>query len=633
MSEHGGHELPRNQAIADAVFNKPVPHATSEQQKQVEDLRKAAVPEVTPLEQLQVRAADIPTLASMQVVIEKNIGADKTGGKIRRSAEQRRRFDQATEASQMAIEVLDKGYPGLTEGQKRQIQERVYPAMLRLWPELNTAFTGMTRRQRQKAMEDILNDPDFQREVKSLVTGIKDTYKEGETKTDEETKLSDKNEELEKEQAHLNELKRSLEEVQEKKASFERGGTNFRKLESGLPSLAALDAAIDARANSLKNKRDELKRVDNQYSGVAKYENNPKNDDEIKGLRQRAIDLRQTKENLEDQIERLEQEHTQYVAAKKEREALEAEKKKTQDDEKKAQQDVDNAERKVNKLLGEKLNLQADMGISKLEKDAYEEKFVKDVQDIFATAAERVVTKRLTAAQEAAAAQATAEHHGDELPESVENRAKSRYVNRDGTLNKERIKSDYRRFMNGGLENITRDVVGGSDQVHKAEEAGKFEAYEDQTAKELLTRYIQAGGKFTKSDIDRIVTTRASNELITEAIERNETLRKAIEAADEKANPHEEHHGSSFREKIHHVVGMIPKPTANQLLIIGALAAGGFFAGPAIIDAVLPHIHHAASRWVVEAHKHKFIAKVGHAAKEAPHTIAHAADAVEDKVL
>ena len=156
-------ELHNQEALPDAVFN--IQQGSSARKRAAENIRRQQSSD-NPRDIIESLSPEPPPLEALHFAIERNIDADKSTGSQVRTPEQQDRINRANAAAELAHSVLDRGYPNLTEGQKRQVRERVLPEMQRLWPSINTAFGSMSRGERLKTMDDVLSDPQFQVELK-----------------------------------------------------------------------------------------------------------------------------------------------------------------------------------------------------------------------------------------------------------------------------------------------------------------------------------------------------------------------------------------------------------------------------------------------------------------------------------
>lgn len=565
-----------------------------------------------------VPTEQVPQLDMLKITIERTIDGEKSTGVVVRNTEQIRRLNQANAAAELAVAVVDKGYDHLTTGQKRQVQERVLPAMMRYWPALNVALGPMNRQERQQAMSDILSDPQFHQELRIIVLQLQ--ADETTRQSVDKTTYEHKKEEYEQKNQQLHSIRRDYADAAAHNHTFDSGQPNDVLLggpPQGIPHVADLEAAKSTAERQERLLTAEHTGVKSKIQEHERWEHhaNPKSDadiaakvrlanSELGGLRTRRTDLEQTV------LPRKEQEKGLFDAQIRRRQELEAEREQARSRERELLNQRDVFEHEVNTLQSEMLSAQADLGINKLEKAAKEEGFVKDLQGSFARAAEAVVRKRALEVEKAR----------DDLLKKYPDKAKgkglrNRWVNLDGEINKDRVKADYNRLIRSDFNDVVADMLveqGGmrrDEAKHKLASDDTF-AKEARTeaATELMTRFIQSGGKLKSGEVRRLYESEIGIEMVGNAMNNNEAFKTKLK----ELMPEEK--STDWKAVLKKI--KLPAPTWRQLIIGAAVVGTGFFAGPTLLGLLIPQVEHALGRWEGFAHKYPGVGEAGRTAIE-----------------
>jgi len=615
-------ELSSHTTIPEAVFRRPAPGSSVAHQRAVGEINRRDAADTIPTsatESLTVPMHKILSLDLLKVTIAQNIDADKSTGVIIRNPEQIHRLDQANAAVELAHLVLERGYVDLTVGQKRQLQERVLPALMRLWPEFNTAFATLTRRDRQLMMDDFLADPQFSRE---LLTIIKELQSESNAvvvpdKSDFETKK----ETYDKKRIELTKLTGDYTQALSDKEAFDPHHPKADEL-ALLPTASILDINLIVKNTELKALQNEGISLKEKIDIYFRALNDPRTTPELIRTKAEASDathgidaLRRIKTELDTLL--LPAKQSEIMAldmAKARRKELEEEQKEARKQEREILGRRDDLDQEVAKLNRERLSAQADVSLGKLKRTADEKVYVLSYQNSFARAAEVVVRDRITRKEDARSKLLA------EIPDQAMQGVGKRWLSVEGELVKDRIKADYRRMIDGHMDEVTRDMLmaqggmQGSEVDHKllTDKAFADKARTD-TATELMTRFIQSGGKMAQSDVRRLMNSEVGIDMVTEAVARNQTLNEKFEELSKNGamlSVKEAKPGVNRKDQIKKILKKLPKPTRKQLLVAGLLAAGGYFAGPAILSALIPQIDKAAVKWSAVAAKHQVVQSV-----------------------
>lgn len=608
MADIDTSELSQDRTLPEAVFKRTAPGTPPEHVAAVNRVtsQQAADHPVEVADRFTVSTEDVPNLDVLRATIEKKIG-DTSAGTLIRTPEQQNRLNEANAAAELAFLVVDKGYNQLTTGQKLQIQERVLPAMMRLWPELNTAFGTMNRRERLKAMEDILQDPLFHRELQKLITEIQNE----DTGTVDRSEYEQKKEQYEKERQRLVALNREYAEALAKKVEFDPGHTKARELAS-IPAVSALDAAINLQNIQLRTLQNESDLLKEKIEIFKRAIHDPRTTPELVRIRAEASDpiygldaSRLRKAELDTRlIPDKEQEIATLQQSKARRAELEKEREAVCDKERDLLHQRDELDREVARLQREMLSSQAKLGLSELEKASKEQAFVRSLQNSFARAAEAVVRKRAQDAEDAR----------DKLLKNIPIQARTlalreRYIDKNGKLKKDVLMADYKKLIRGNFDDVVVDMLMAQGGMRLAEAAKKMatdDAFAQETrtlaATELLSRYIQGGNKMKPEELRRLMNSEVGIDVVSKALDANKEAQKTLDDLTKRMSPEDKEDVKKEGWKAVLKKIKLPKVTAHQLLtataIGGGFLVGGFFAGPIILNWLIPQIYKAIDRWV-----------------------------------
>lgn len=639
MADIDSRELGLDRTVLEATFNKPKPGSSPVHTAAVKKVHSEMMHTVHPdvASNLTNETQNVPKLPDMIQVIEHNIDGDKSTGTLVRNPEQRRRYNQATEAAELAFNLVDKGYAQLTNGQKRQLQERLLPAMMRFMPALNDAFGPMNRRERQKAMEDILQDPSFQVQVKDILGQIIEGYK-----TPAELDKGDYEEKKKHyEEKHLEQTKTNREYVAavRHQAEFTGGGSKGRDL-AALGPKSVLDAQLGLVSSQLKSLETEAKNLETEIKADTILDNrtypsgNADLDAKILAARARLTTSQPRKALLDATLIPDKQREVATAKSRVDRQTeLETERAKAESEEREVLARKEHLDHEVADLYREMLAAQAELGINKLDKAAAEKNLVTDLQSVFSRAAEQVVKGRMEAADTAR------KDLGKSIPQDALTKGlAAKYLDAEGNIKKDLVKADYKKLLEFKANDlaVAAMVAGGMSEAEaKAAIANDKELAKKaqvESASELMTRYIQAGNKMKPEEARRLLASDIGDELLGAAMDKNKQLDdklKEYASMMPEEEKHDEHKKTKWVDVLKKV--KIPTPTKKQLLIASLLMSGGFFYGPQLLTAAIPVVNHALSRWVMFYKANPGLKMAAETAKATGHQVSQGVSHAIDK--
>lgn len=608
-------ELHSQEAIPDAVFN--MQQGSTARKRAAEAIRRQQITD-NPRAITESLNPTPLTLESMQYAIQRNISADKSTGTLDRSPEQQDRVNRANAAAELAHTILEKGYANMTEGQKRQVRERVLPEMQRLWPALNTAFGTMTRTERQKAMDDILLDPQFSQQLRIIIEELQ--IREVTDGSEAKSAYEQAKEAYEKKDLEKKDVERQHTAATDQKNAFTATGEKGREL-STLDSISALESQLEAKKSEIASLESEqtriVRQINNETNTLGKLRTGAP---EVTDVNNRLTALNNHLANIENEIRTKKIEEQGIQRSKERREALEKEKSEAGSTERDKLVALETIEDELKKLKEKMLIAQADKDLAALGRGANEEAFVKEFQRSFANAAEKVVRERIQQMEQAKDTVAKGTPTAA-LSQGLERR----WVNIDGKLDKKTIKRDYERLVHDQLDEVVKDALqaqGGmrsrADVEHQLATDREFaKTAREQTAEKILARYLQTGGKLTPDEARKLADSELGLELASQAFERNAELKKKLDELQEK-----QHVPRNWNWKT--TLIKLPKVTRRQLVTAGLVGAGVFFGAP----LVMPLLDKAFD-WGIENWKTTDFPEAMNSARE---HIATAADTVREEL-
>jgi hypothetical protein len=595
MPEHVDiRELKKPQTIVESVFGTTPPDATPEQKQTVKSITSQEQKDnpKTAAEVLSLPAEQIPSRAELHDIVDRNISSyiDEHSGDRLRTPEQTRHFHQTLDAANLIQTVLEKGYQGLSHGEKQQVRMKILPDMQRLWPEINQAFGTMTTAERQKAMDGILSDPHFEIELKRILDGLRTertTTEDGAEKTAKDA-YDRAEDEYRKTEAQLTAERVALANATTQRHEFNPGEAKDRLL-AGLRSMAELDRLKKLSEEELRDKRNDLNHTRERIRQLTPYENLVGGNAQQQVLHTTAQadlpTLRGQETTLNTDIARLRSDVDTIEADIAQRKELEEQKKNVGKDEHDATEKVGTLEVEKDQKKRDMFTAKANLELAKLDKTAKEKAIVQRWQKAFSQAAETVVRDRVAKVEQAKEAiKDTAS--GAALSAGLEKRWKKA----NGDPNKAAIRKDYKALVNNNLDSIITDAMSREGVTNP--DASMVAAARKKTAEEILANYLKTGGKISAADAKRLVDSDLGEEVITNAAKKNKALVDAMDKLKREGHiPGDWDFGTLLKEL------KLPKVDKKQLLGIALGVGAAYFVAPQIITALMPHIITAAHRW------------------------------------
>lgn len=586
-------ELHNQEAVPDAVFN--IQQGSTARKRAAENIRRQQSSD-NPRNIIESLSPEPPPLEALHFAIERNIDADRSTGVRVKAPEQIDRINRANAAAELAHSVLERGYPNLTEGQKRQVRERVLPEMQRLWPSINTAFGSMNRSERLRAMDDVLTDPHFQLELKRIIDDLQTRTIDGDS--GEKSVYDQAKEALEEKQLEQADIRHRYRDAEGDKFEFDTStvppGRKGQELVS-LGSLSVMEGehvtvseelnSLTSMANSLEEKRRRLAtKLDGLTPGNANY---TATENQLNAITQQLTNLVTTEIPPR---KRRQQDLSQSIARKKE---LQEEKEKVEKDEKELWLQKEKIDREVDKLRKKMLSSLADKDLAKLGRGAREEAYVQEFQRSFAKAAEQVVRMRIQEADQARSRVAD-----DTTSQAVRGGLQKRWVERDGKLDKKAIRRDYDRLIHDELDEVVKDALqaqGGmrsrADIEYKLSTDKEYaKNARQETAQKILERHLQTGGKLKPDEARKLADSDLGLEIASEAFAKNAELQGKLNDLQDKNKVPKNWNWKTTLTKL-------PRPTRRQMITAGLVGAGVFFGAPFIMPILDRAFEWGAENW------------------------------------
>lgn len=571
-------ELHNREALPDAVFN--MQQGSTARKRAAENIRAQQQLD-NPRSVTESLNPEPPTLESLHYAIQKNIGADKSTGVPVRSPEQQDRVNRANAAVELAHTVLEKGYANLTEGQKRQVRERILPEMQRLWPSINDAFGTMSRNERLRAMDDILMDPAFAQNLKTIIEELR--TKEVKGNGGEKSAYEAAKAEYEKKEVEQRNIHRQYRDTVNHLNEFNPAGDKGRQL-ANLDPLPVLQSDLDSVKTEITTLEGEKKSLEQEISQVNRQLDRIRGGDPA--LEGRLTNLQSRLSSKESDLRTKKSDEQSINQKINRRKELEKEKEDAEKEERTEWLAKETIDREVRDLYEKMLIAQADRDLAKLGRGADEEKFVQDFQRSFANAAEKVVRERI---EQMEPAQKSVSHETSES--AIHKGLEKRWVNAGGKLDKKAIRRDYERLIRDQLDEVVKDTLleqGGMrtrrDVEHKLETDKEYaKKAREKTAEKILSRYLQTGGKLKPDEARKIADSELGTEIAIQAFENNKSLNEKLDEYKEKNMlPKEWNWKVAFSR--------LPKADKRQLvkagLVVAGIGVGTFFAAPFIIPII-----------------------------------------------
>lgn len=559
---------------------------TPEQQasaKVREHVRKSTEP--SPLTALSEAAKSLrkPPAGSFERLLDSNIGVErKADGKRQLTPSENIRKDTAVKYEKLARELAEKGYDGLSAGDKIEARNLVNLTLSSL-PEVN-AVLPPAGPDRDAILEKILRD-----ENQTFIGKVRAVYLE---KTSDSNKHDSTSIEASKKQYDEAKAAENL-----KKAEKERTEKELKQVESdldkfstGKPKAVDLEKAIKRAPTfqrQLEEKQDELEGINDQLEA-------------LKVGRRRAIIAGTATTTFDTQIQALtpdkrklerEIENVNTEIAKKGQ--LEEEKKELQGKQKSLTEKLDSVKPELEALSKARLEAQAEFAGLKVDRAYVEQAFADSLQDIIPEATLRYLEENIKLADEQRVKLLNEEiaKTGDKGEKALLQQMLERWQNTDLSPIKGNIRDDFNNIMNrapaiGGPDNLISRMLNAEVTAGRLTMAEANERRNDpeflkkmgpQVTEGLLRQYIKID-KLSSRQAKYIGNTEWGKGMILQAFTKNEAAMSELNALREK--------GLIKGSPLEFIKSLKGPSLLRLLLLLLGSAAAITFGGPALLKFI-----------------------------------------------
>lgn len=484
------------------------------------------------------------------------IGSERdASGKRTRSAgsPEEKRFNDATRAAELALKLGEKGYDGLTPGEKTTVTDSIKRTVLQN-PSLSKEFNGLNPAKKQEFLERIARDKSYAKEVNSALK----TFSEGEVLDNSASVKQDALDQARIDQAvkqsELDDTQRRLDAIDVRLKAFDITATppgaqaqEMERIRANLTTLQAEAANFQQemddknfRLGQLQQERQAALQGQNQARGGS-YTGRSVSDIDVDIATVRG-ELQTSTSNYNSraaEINKLPQLEQQEQKLEQDRVELAKEKGNKENEKSKADIIFSKAQRELQDALDRRTR--------------QEEEIVASLEGVFSTATMELIDKQIEA-------------YGQQFEESL------KHVNTEGmsadqkaviaaleqrwvkvinkrrfggrteprrVIDKAKVNIDFNTLMAGGTEIYMRDVLSeainpATGAIYTPAEIDKLIKSEDfvntaqpEAIKQLIARKAVVGG-IEPSDVYQITHSSWGQEVIGGAIKTNEDFRKAV---------------------------------------------------------------------------------------------------------
>lgn len=577
----------REVAVGAAIPEAPIgPGAilTPEQQARAKVRQKVKEStDLSPLNALSEAAKSIrkPAAGAFERLVDANIGIERrVDGKRSLSAAEIVRKDVAVKYEKLARELAEKGYDGLSAGDKLEARNFVNGVLSAL-PEV-AAILPAAGADRDAILEGILKDQKLLSKVRLVYAeATAEDKKLDSSRIEESKKQFDEAKAVEdKKKEEKTRTEDELSSVEKELRKFSPTGAKTKELETILKRLPTLQRQLDERQDALERIDDDLEsNKAGRRHAVRTGAPTTTFDTEIANL---TIEKRKVEKELEK---------TSVEINKKAQ--LESEKTDLQTKQRSLTEKMGALKPEFEAAVKTRLAAQAEFAGLKLDRAYLEQAFADSLRDIIPESTVRYLESNVKLADEK-----RTELLNDEIAKTKDKVEKTllyqmqvRFTNSDGSLIKGTIRSEYdilknraptmgpkeliRQYLNAEVAAGRITVVERDEKLNDAE---WVKAMSPKVAEELLRQYLKIG-KLSVAEAEHIMGTEWGKGVIDSALTKNEAIMTELKKLKEK--------GVIKGSPLEYIKGLKGSALLKiLLLLLGAAAAVGI--GGPMIAKTLP---------------------------------------------
>lgn len=531
------------QAIAAAVLEKSsVPAGTTGPRRAAEDIRaRMQTDNPHSIHESFAQAPERPNRSIIHKKIEDTIfrsGAiDTATGTVRRTPQERNRYDTARSRADLAINYIEKGLNGLPTAEQAHLRNLVMTS-ISSWPEARALLNGITNpADRTRILNGLLEDPRMVGKVSELLTSV--TQSEV---ADEVSAARQKFDEADRQYAELNAQFQSI------KRQYNRAAADlsqFRDLTTGAPgalqikidtiNASPVEAEFESLRESMSRDEQEVERLHQLIEAMRRKDPKAVIDDEMNRIRFIKGKLESTRKEVvkrQDKINERNRLVSEREEAQKRFDALEPQ-----------LADIDT---KRNNAARQRALAGADLNTATINRAHTEQAFVDSLGRIYIDAAKAVLAPDIEKAEQAREniletekkqASDAAERRIFDVIGNRWDRARTTWNGRRTVeLNHPQIERDLARLVTQGPNAILREILTSGPTPLTGPEADKrinengesIKAARREVVEKLLMKRM-SHNTLTEAEAEKIFTEDWGREAITNALNNNTKMREQIE--------------------------------------------------------------------------------------------------------
>lgn len=347
------------------------------------------------------------SLEDMMVAVDTNISVSdvvKNKGERKRDpgSTEETRFNAAQEHARLSYELLDKGYDRMSDADQRMARDRVKVAVQSVWPEAATAFSGLSADKVDRMMETFLRDPEFSKAMGEYFTKLQ-KERIPQVPSELQKKFVDAEDGFKDLDAKRRLVRKELEEAETIHEDFQK---TTRGSEGGkLRSLGTLSDAqhevttLSADFERYTVQKSNAERVLSQITAL-RSSGRPLSAEEQAyvntepRIRADIADANTHLATIEPDLKNVRQKAEEIGR-------LEAKKKQALEDITRLRREYSELTLKRKKAEDEKYIAQADLDQAQMDQVRAEQKFIDDLENLYARSAEDILQGRLEKAEDA----------------------------------------------------------------------------------------------------------------------------------------------------------------------------------------------------------------------------------------
>jgi hypothetical protein len=531
------------QAIAAAVLEKgTVPAGTTGPRRAAEDIRaRMQTDNPHSIHESFAQAPERPNRSIVHKKIEDTIfrsGAiDTTTGTIRRTPQERNRYDTARSRADLALNYIERGFSGLPTAEQAHLRNLVMTS-INSWPEARALINGITNpADRTRILNGLLEDPRMVGKVSELLSSV--TQSEV---TDEVSAARHKFNEAERQVTELNAQFQSI------KRQYDRAAADisqFRDLTTGAPgtkqntidtiNASPVEAEFESLRESMVRDDQEVERLHQLIDTMRRKDPKVAIDDEMNRIGFLKAKLNNTRKEVVKRQDKI-----------NERNRLVAEREEVQKRFDALEPQLVDLDTRRNNAARQRALAGADLNTATINRAHTEQAFVDSMGRIYIDAAKAVLAPDIEKAEQAREniletekkqASDAAERRIFDVIGTRWDRARTTWNGRRTVeLNHPQIERDLARLVTQGPNAILREILTSGPTPLTGPEADKrinengesIKAARREVVEKLLMKRM-SHNTLTEAEAEKIFTEEWGREAITNALTNNTKMREQIE--------------------------------------------------------------------------------------------------------